>query len=301
MEQWKVGDIVVTKIPEIAGWFPIELWLSVMPDCTLEAVEQLQWLTPDYRRGNEINLSIHTLLVETPTHKIIVDTGAGNGKRRQWELFHELETGFLSRLDDACPRDEVDMVICTHLHTDHVGWNTQLVDGRWVPTYPNARYRFVRAEYDYWTKYVNDALTADSYTKFAQQAIDVHEVYRDSIEPIIEAGLVDWVGPNQEVVPGVTLISTPGHTPGHVSILLESGDQTAVITGDLFHFQSQVARSDWSVQMDTAPSEAVETRRTFLERFADTSTLILASHFGTPTGNYIQRDGDSFKLVPARG
>lgn len=121
------------------------------------------------------------------------------------------------------------MVICTHLHTDHVGgWNTQLVDGRWVPTFPHARYRFVRSEYDYWTKYVNDSSTADSYTEFAQQAIDVHEVYRDSIAPIVEAGLVDWLEPNQEVVPGgVTVISTPGHTPGHVSVLLESGDETA--------------------------------------------------------------------------
>ncbi|MFC9833667.1 MBL fold metallo-hydrolase [Rhodococcus sp. NPDC127530] len=298
MEQWKIGDIVVTKIPEIAGWFPIDLWFSIMPECTREAVEQLQWLTPSYRRGDEINLSIHALLVETPTHKIVIDTGVGNAKRRNWELFNELDTDFLARLDEVCPRSEVDMVICTHLHNDHVGWNTQFVDGRWVPTYPDARYCFVRSEYDYWTKYVNDPATVDSYTEFAQVAIDGQEVYRDSIAPIVEAGLVDWVEPDREVVPGVTLLSTPGHTPGHVSVLLQSGDQSAVISGDVFHTQAQVGRLDWSVQMDSAPDEAAETRRTFLDRFADTSTLVLGTHFGTPTGNYIRRDGDSFKLVP---
>lgn len=299
MEQWKVGDIVVTKIPEVAGWFPIEMWFSVMPDCTLEAVQQLQWLTPTYRRGNTINLSIHALLVETPAHKVVIDTGVGNAKQRQWELFHELDTDFLARFDDICPRGEIDRVICTHLHSDHVGWNTHLVDGRWVPTYPNARYCFVRDEYDYWTKYVNDPSIQKSYTEFGQAAIDGHEVYRDSVAPIVEAGLVDWVECDQEVVPGVTLISTPGHTPGHVSVLLQSADQSAVVTGDLFHSQAQVGRSDWTVHMDTVPHQASETRRTFLERFADTSTLVLGTHFGTPTGNFIRRDGESFKLLPA--
>lgn len=299
MEQWKVGDIVVTKIPEVGGWLPIDLWFAVMPDCTPEAVDQLEWLAPDYRRGDLISLSIHTFVVETPTHKFIIDTGAGNAKRRHWELFNELDTDFLARLDEVCPRNEVDMVLFTHLHVDHVGWNTQLVDGQWVPTFPDARYCFVRSEYDYWKKYVDDSTLSDSYSEFAQAAIDGQEVYRDSIAPIVEAGLVDWVEPDRELVPGVTLVSTPGHTPGHVSILLESGGESAIVAGDLFHAQSQVGRPDWTVQMDTAPGDARETRGSFLERFADTSTLVLGTHFGTPTGNYIRRDGDSFKLVPA--
>lgn len=298
MEQWKVGDIVVTKIPEVAGWFPIDLWLSIMPECTLEAVDQLQWLSPTYRRGNEINLSIHALLVETPTHKIVVDTGIGNAKKRNWDLFDQLDTDFLERLDEACPRKEVDMVICTHMHNDHVGWNTQLLDGQWVPTHPDARYCFVREEYDYWAKYVTDPATVAAYSESAQFALDGHEVYRDSIAPIVDAGLVDWVQSDGEVAPGVTLFSTPGHTPGHVSIMLESGNDRAVISGDVFHFQSQVGRTDWSVELDMAPAQASDTRRTFLDRFADSSTLVLGTHFGTPTGNYIQRDGDSFKLVP---
>jgi hypothetical protein len=109
--------------------------------------------------------------------------------------------------------NEVDKVIFTRLHTDHVGWKTQLVDGRWVPTHPGARYCFVRSEYDYWTKYLNDSSMADSYTEFAQEALDVHEVYQLSIGPIVEAGLVDWVEPDQEVVPGVTSSVRPATCP----------------------------------------------------------------------------------------
>jgi glyoxylase-like metal-dependent hydrolase (beta-lactamase superfamily II) len=301
MEQWKVGDIVVTKIPEVGGWLPIELWYGILPDCTPETVEEIDWLSPTYRNGGLANLSVHSFMVETPTHKILVDTGVGNGKRRTWELFNELEGDFLSRADAVVPRNDVDLVLNTHLHTDHVGWNTELVDGEWVPTYPGARYCIVRSEHDHWTAYINDPAVQDSYSDFARAALDAKEVYRDSIAPVVEAGLVDWVEPGAELVPGVTLISTPGHTPGHVSVLLESGDQSAVISGDVFHGQVQVARPSWGAQFDSSPAESSATRSSFLERFADTSTLVLGTHFGTPTGNYIRRDGDTYKLVPAEG
>lgn len=301
MEQWKIGDIVVSKIVEFGGWLPIDMWFGIMPDCTPDALEQLAWLTPTYRRGDQINLSIHSFLIETPSHKIIVDTGIGNAKRRQWEFFNDLQTDFLSRADEVIPRDEVDLVVLTHLHSDHVGWNTRLVSGEWVPTYPDARYCVARSEYDYWLRYVNDPSIAVSYSDFAQMALDAREVYRDSIAPIVEAGLVDWVDPDEELVPGVTLFSTPGHTPGHMSVLLESGNERAIISGDVFHTQAQVGRSNWRAQFDSAPDEAIATRQTFLEQFADTSTLVLGTHFGTPTGNYIRRNGDSFKLVPVTG
>lgn len=301
MERWKIGEIVVTKITEIGGWLPIDLWYGLMPDCTPEALEQLEWLTPTYRRGDQVNLSIHTFLVETPTHKIVVDTGVGNAKRRQWDLLNNLDTDFLSRADAVIPRNEVDLVVFTHLHNDHVGWNTQLVDDEWVPTYRKARYCMVRPEYEHWLSYTSDSSIVDLYSPFAQMALDGHAVFQDSIAPIVDAGLVDWVEPGKELVPGVTLTSTPGHTPGHVSVLLQSGDAHAVISGDVFHTQAQVGRVGWSAQFDTAPGEAIATRQTFLEEFADTSTLVLGTHFGTPTGAYIRRDGDSFKLVPAVG
>ncbi|MER6936114.1 MBL fold metallo-hydrolase [Nocardioides sp. NPDC127514] len=290
---------MVTKIPEVGGWLPIEMWLTIMPECTREAVDQLRWLSPTYRRDNLVGLSIHSFLVETPTHKIVVDTGVGNGKRRHWDLFNNLDTDFLGRLDEACPRADVDLVLCTHLHTDHVGWNTQRVDGHWIPTFPDARYCFARKEYDHWTAYVNDPSVATGSSQLAETEIDIPEVYLDSIAPVVEAGLVDWVEPDRELVPGVTLLSTPGHTPGHMSVLLHSGDQTAIISGDVFHAQVQVGRSEWTVQMDTAGEHARETRRAFLDEYADTSTLVLGTHFGTPTGNYIRRDGDSFMLVPS--
>ncbi len=128
--------------------------------------------------------------------------------------------------------------------------------------------------------------------------MDGAAVFEDSLKPIEEAGRIDWVEPGQEMTDGITLLSTPGHTPGHVSILIESAGESAVVTGDLFHSQAQVGRPDWGAAMDADPAAAERARRAFVERFADTSTLVLGTHFGTPTGSHIVRDGASYKLVP---
>ncbi len=298
MEQWNVGAISITKVEETESWQPFETWLHIMSGCTREEVDQMPWLKPTYLLNEEVNLFVHSFLVETPTRKVVIDTGIGNGKKRVSPIFDHLDSDFLDRFERVWSREDVDAVVPTHLHLDHVGWNTRLEAGRWVPTFPNARYYFVRAEFEHWRAYAQDPLAAHDFSEFAQAMTDGAAVFEDSLQPIEEAGRIRWVEPGQEVTPGITLLSTPGHTPGHVSVLIESAGESAVITGDVFHTQAQIARPDWGAAMDADSTAAERARRAFIDRFADTSTLVLGTHFGTPTGNYIVRDGASYKLAP---
>ena len=300
-ERWKIGQISISKVEEMEGWWPLEFIYQVLPAATADAVACMDWLSPVYVNRGETNSAVQSLLVETPTHKIVVDTGVGNGKKRISPLFDDLDTDFLDRFEQVWSRDEVDGVLATHLHIDHVGWNTIHTERGWQPTFPDARYYFVREEYEHWKAFAQDPSAPQAYSEFGWSVVDAVAVFDDSLKPIEEAGLVTWVEPGQTVVPGISLIGTAGHTPGHVSVLIEDGGQSAVITGDLLHSQAQVARPDWSAAMDTDARAAARTRREFLERFADTSTLVLGTHFGSPTGGHVVRDGESYRLEPVYG
>ncbi|WP_280450075.1 MBL fold metallo-hydrolase [Nocardia brasiliensis] len=297
-EQWQVGDISITKIEELQGWTPVDFLLEVFPAATRAEIEQIDWLRPTYFDGEQMNGMVHSLLVQTPTHKIVVDTGIGNGKKRIAPAFDDLDTDFLARFERVWRRDEVDGVLTTHLHIDHVGWNTIRANDGWQPTFPNARYFFVRAEYEHWAAFAQDPQAHAAYSEFGHSMVDGAAVFADSLAPIADAGLITWVEPGEPVVPGISLLSTAGHTPGHVSVLIEDGGESAVITGDLMHCQFQIARPDWSVAMDTDSAAAAHSRRNFLERFADSPTLVLGTHFGTPTGGHIVRDGNTYRLIP---
>jgi glyoxylase-like metal-dependent hydrolase (beta-lactamase superfamily II) len=177
--------------------------------------------------------------------------------------------------------ERVDRVVCTHLHFDHVGWNTVLEDGRWVPTFPNARYLMAELEWEFW-KSEDDP--------FAPEA------KHDSILPVFEAGLVDLVDTGHRITDDVRLIPTPGHTPGHVSVLVSSRGEEAIITGDLFHHPLQMAHPDWKDVADVDSETAHKTRVEFLERYADAPVLILGTHFASPTAGHIVRDGDAYRF-----
>lgn len=300
-EQWQIGKISITKIEESQGWTPMDFLLDVFPTLTRADIEGIDWLRPTYFDGDKLNGMIHSLLVETPSHKIVVDTGIGNGKKRIAHAFDNLDTDFLTRFEQVWRRDEVDGVLATHLHIDHVGWNTMRENDRWQPTFPNAEYFFVREEYEHWAAFAQDPRACEAYSEFGYSMVDGAAVFADSLAPIADAGLITWVEPGQTIVPGVSLLSTAGHTPGHVSVLIEDGGESAVITGDLMHCQFQVAHPEWSVAMDTDSAAAARTRRGFIERFADTRTLVLGTHFGTPTGGRIVRDGATFRLIPEYG
>jgi glyoxylase-like metal-dependent hydrolase (beta-lactamase superfamily II) len=296
-EQWKIGNVTVTKVEEVAFWESTEFLGNALPASTPQELDAIDWMTPTYLKDGMVNMSIHSFLVETPTKKFVVDTGIGNDKNRMVDLFSSLNTDFLDRFSEIWDPAEVDGVICTHLHVDHVGWNTRLIDGSWVPTFPNAEYLFVRKEFDHWKNYSDTSGAEAKYSEWAHAMVDGVAVFEDSIAPIADAGLISWVEPDGPISPEIRLIPTHGHTPGHVGVLIESEGESAVITGDLMHCPCQVARHDWSASLDSDQHASAETRHAFVQQFADSPTVVLGTHFGTPSGGHIVRNGESYKFV----
>ena len=281
METWKIGDVEVTRVVEVVTSMPATV---LIPEATPEAIVDLHgWLKPHFldAAGNMLP-SIHAFAVRSGDTRIIVDTCLGNGKERpipEWNMLQSTLVADLSSIGFA--PESVDRVLCTHLHFDHVGWNTVREDGRWVPTFKNARYLVGEKEWGFWK---------DEDDPYAPQAKE------DSILPIFEAGLVDLVDAGHVVTDEVRLIPTPGHTPGHVSVAISSRGEEAVITGDLFHHPLQLAHPDWKDVADVDGELAHETRKDFLNRYSDRPVLILGTHFAAPTGGHIVRDGAAFRF-----
>jgi len=283
MKLLALGRLRVSAVVETAG--PTRpTWL--LPDATPGAVERhREWLAPHFLDATGRFLqSVHSFVVTSPDLRIVVDTCIGNDKDRGGQRpFHMLRTDFLERLADAgVPAESVDVVICTHLHVDHVGWNTRLESGRWVPTFPRARYLFARDEWEHWMSESSEA------TK---------RIMADSVAPVLDAGLAELVDANHRLSDEVWLESTPGHTPGHVSVRLASGGRDAVITGDLMHCPVQVAEPDWGSHFDSDVVAARATRRAFCERYADQPVEVLGTHFHHPTAGRIVRHGSGWRFA----
>lgn len=279
-EVWRIGDVKVSRIVEIEATGGMT---RIIPDATRERVLGIRWLQPHFAdEEGRMRGAIHALLVETPDLAILVDTCIGNDKDRIVPAWNKLQTAFLDDLKAAGRgRDEIDRVLCTHLHTDHVGWNTMWDGAQWIPTFPNARYLMGRTEFEHWRANSED-----------QQAI----VMEDSVLPVWEAGLVDLVDQDESISPEVTLIPSAGHTPGHASVHIESQGETALITGDFLHHPVQFAHPEWSSSPDWDKPQAIETRKRMYNRFAGSPTLIIGTHFATPTAGYLKQDGDVWRL-----
>jgi glyoxylase-like metal-dependent hydrolase (beta-lactamase superfamily II) len=283
MRPLRLGRIEVSAVVERAG--PTRpTWL--LPDAAPEAVERHRaWLAPHFldERGR-FRQSVHSFVVRAPGLTVLVDTCIGNDKDRGGRApFHMLRTGFLDDLRAAGVAPEaVDLVVCTHLHVDHVGWNTRLEGGRWVPTFPRARHLFARREWEHWS---------------AEPDGDAPRLLADSVQPVLDAGLAELVEMDHRVSDELWLEPTPGHTPGHVSVRLRSQGQEAVITGDLMHHPVQVAEPDWASHFDTDPDGARKTRRAFCERYADGPVAVLGTHFHHPTAGRIVRHGPTWRFA----
>lgn len=273
-ETWQIGDFTVTRVVEmeVAGGTKF-----ILPDATREAASELSWMQPHFMTDEgRLIMSIHALVIDTGTQRIIVDTCIGNDKERNIPNWNNLQTSFLTDLEAAgFPRESIDVVLCTHLHVDHVGWNTMLVDGEWVPTFPNARYLLADKEYDYWA----NTEAEDAYG----------DIMADSVQPVVDAGLVDFVDWEHIVCEGVQLEPTPGHTPGHCSIHITSAGSEALITGDCIHHPCQMSRTDWCSSADADQAAGEATRNTLLEKYADTDVLFIGTHFATPTAGHVKR------------
>jgi len=282
MNNWQVGNVKITRV--------IEMQVSggskfILPDATRDAVQKIDWLTPHFAEPDgRLIMSIHALIIEVGDRRVMVDTCLGNDKERGipgWNMRHG---PFLEDISAAgYPRESIDTVLCTHLHVDHVGWNTMWVDEKWVPTFPNARYLFGRTEWDHWSQEQNSQARSE-------------DIIGDSVQPIVDANLADLVDSDHKITDEIWLEPTPGHTPGHVSVRISSQGEDALITGDFMHHPCQMARPDWRSSADYDGEWAENTRNGLLEQYADQPVLVIGTHFATPTAGHILRDGDVYRF-----
>ena len=283
MLSWTVGAVKITRIVEMempVAYSPDTVFLT---EATPEELRKMSWLYPNFvDEDDRMRLSIHALLVEAPGLRLVVDTCIGNDKNRGMLGDRALSTPFLQHLEEAgWSRDSVDAVVCTHLHVDHVGWNTMLEDGKWVPTFPKARYLIGKTELDHWR---------------GEEDGEMQAILSDSVQPILDAGLAELVEMDHRISPELRLTPTPGHTPGHVSVVIESEGQSAVITGDMTHHPCQMGHPDWSPSFDSDRKASAVMRRRMFAEWADKPILVIGTHYAAPTAGHVKSDGDAFRF-----
>lgn len=287
MTTFKLGDLTVHRIIEAEE--PYYDPFTFFPKLTKELFEENRhWLEPkaiDPATG-QIVLCIQSYVVRTPKHTILIDSCVGDHKDRPDKPhWHMKSTGqYMRSLAQAGLKvEDIDFVMCSHLHVDHVGWNTRLENGRWVPTFPNARYIFSKKEFDYWT---------DRHAK------DPIHYVADSILPVFEANMVDLVRSDHTLDDHVHLEPTPGHSIDHFAVHVEDMGRHAVMTGDLLHSPLQARYPELIMRADYDPEQGGRTRRKFLETHCDTDTLVCTIHFPSPSVGRISRWDDGFRFIP---
>ena len=285
IRHWKIGDVEVARIVEVNEH--VDDMTMLLPQGTPEFVQSFPWLVPHFATpAGKMLISFQCFVLRSRDKRVMIDTCIGADRQREYPIFCNLQTTFLEDLAAAgFPPKTINTVMCTHLHFDHVGWNTRKVNGRWVPTFPQARYLFGRQEWEHW--------------QHLRRTGGYHNIEHltDSIDPIIEAGLADFIGPDYHLTDEVSLEPTPGHTPGHVSVHIRSRGEEAIITGDMMHHPVQLAVPGELANFDMDKEQGAKTRRTFVERYADKRVMIIGSHFCNPTSGWIVRDGAAWKLA----
>ena len=293
MVSFKVGPVTITRVEEVLerGFKPSFLF----PEFDPSLMERHPILAgPNFfdRNSGQLISSIQSWLIRLNGKIILVDTCSGNGKVRALPLFqrfHMLDLPFLDNLARAGVQPEdVDLVFVTHLHVDHVGWNTRREGERWVPTFPNARYLFGRAEYEHWTSGHGSALFPANVA-----------VIEDSVLPIVEAGLADFVDPGDEILPGLKVEAAPGHTTTQLNLTYAGPDGGFVCSADVFHQPIQIYAPELNSCFCEDAEAARRTRRALLERLASTGDLLLPIHFGPPHAGYVRREADGYGFEPA--
>ena len=291
MENIRIGDVEVASIIERTGpWrdptamFPtaeralIDRHLAELPDYVYDAAQDLLVIT------------YQTFVLRTGRHTILIDTCVGEDKPARGPKLDYPKKPWLDGFSALGLRfEDIDYVFCTHLHVDHCGWNTRLVDGRWVPTFPKARYVFSRREYEFW-----EAET----TKGSDPP---GEVWRDSCLPVLEAGQALLVDDDYALDDSIWLTPTPGHSPGHVCVNVKSGTARAIFTGDLMHHALQCREPHWCSCFCYDEAGSTASRRKILEAVADTDTLVMPCHFPGPTGGHVRTQGAAFQYAFLEG
>jgi glyoxylase-like metal-dependent hydrolase (beta-lactamase superfamily II) len=280
---FKAGDATIHRIIEMEiGFTPA---LEFLPNLTKEVLdENRSWLHPAALDANDnLVLCFQSYVVKTGKHNILIDSCIGNDKDRTARpLWHKKkDDAFMKGLAAAgLTVNDIDFVLCTHLHVDHIGWNTRLENGRWVPTFPKARYIFSKTELDFWLE--------------EAKKTDLPPIV-DSVIPIVEAKACDIVTSDHSLNDLITLIPTPGHTIDHYAVTLGRGGKDAVFTGDLIHTPLQALYPELTMRVDYNPAQGAASRRKFLETYCDTSTLCCFAHFPSPSKGYVKRWANGFK------
>ena len=280
-QRWDLGHLEIRPVVEMIEAFesPEVLFPSV-PRKTFESY--LDWLAPDYfcRDSNRLVLSVHGWLVKTRRHRILIDTCVGCDKSDGWRAcwYRREDRAWLERLRAAgADPAQIDLVLCSHLHLDHCGWHTRWRDGRWQPTFANARYLFAREEFEALQRRPNS-------------------VFEENIRPVVASGQAQLVPMDYRVDEQIALLPLPGHTSGHVGILLQGSRGRAIMWGDLVHAPVQLLEPDWPCAYDDDPALACTTRRQFLQAYADDGTLMLSAHFPPPAAGIVgTRSGFDFR------
>jgi glyoxylase-like metal-dependent hydrolase (beta-lactamase superfamily II) len=291
MDSFSVANLTVHRVEELID-SNVDA-MSFFPLLTPEIVQKhLHWLAPQFWNAarNTFAFVFQTWVLKTPHHTILVDTCNGNHKPRP-NVPHadQLNTPYLERLKAAkCSPEDVDFVLCTHMHVDHVGWNTRLENGRWVPTFPRAKYLFSRKEYE---QYLPENYIDGKPPIFA-------DVFEDSVLPVIQAGQGQLVDGRHELNDLITIDPAPGHTPGHYIVRAGSREETALFVGDAIHNPIQIAEPQLSTSFCTDGELAAQSRVRILEDCAEHGHLLVPTHFEAPYVGHVLRDGQGFRFVP---
>ncbi|MDE0942807.1 MAG: MBL fold metallo-hydrolase [Alphaproteobacteria bacterium] len=285
ISQQTIGAARVTRVEEMAG--PGFRLSTIFPDWDGAVFEEHKdWLVPTYVNPAKMTalLNMHSWIVEHNGLTVLIDTCVGNDKDRMpAENWTNNQGPYLQRLAEAgFQPEDIDMVMCTHLHVDHVGWNTKLLDGRWVPTFPNAKYLFSRVDFEHYQDHAVEDMDRLSFV--------------DSVLPIVEHGLAEMTEGDHLLAEGLLLEPAPGHTPGHITLKLESEAEAAIFTGDILHHPLQVYHPEWNSRFCLLPDEARTSRRRVLDYCADRGALLMPAHFGAPHCCHIDRAGEAYSL-----
>lgn len=293
MRTQRIGNFRVDRVLESEGpYFALDFLLPGAPPDLIAA--NADWLKPRFvdPADDRLILSFQSFVLRTGRHTILIDACTGNDKERPTRPhWHRKQHPYLDRMRAiGAPPESVDFVFCTHLHADHVGWNTRLLNGRWVPTFPKARYIFARHEYEHWER-VHREVTAAGGEPVS------HGAFADSVLPVVEAKRAVFVASDHEIETGVFLEPAYGHTPGNCVLHAKNGGAHALFIGDVMHTAAQLAQPALSSRFCADPAEAARTRTALIRRHAETDTIILACHFPTPVAGRIHRRGEGFALA----
>ena len=280
LEVKRVEDFIDPKVPA----------KFLLPDLTDETVaENLEWLAPRFYDPADGTVAIHiqSWLFRTAHHNILVDTCVGNHKMRHFPPFHMRDNPYLERLREAgAAPEDIDYVFCTHLHSDHVGWNTRLENGRWVPTFPKAKYLFSRADVE-----------AMDPRRGASEG-DANDAFLDSVLPVMEAGLAEIVDGEHKVGDGMTIVPAPGHSPGHCYLRVENNGDSGLFTGDSMHHPIQIAAPELNSFACVDADLARVSRRKILEECCENHRLLIPGHFAAPHCGRVSQEGSGFRFHP---